>query len=47
MATLPVHLSKDKANSPETREIIIARENEISAWLEKGGDPAQLYKNYT
>jgi hypothetical protein len=47
MAKLPVHLSKEEATSPETREIIIARENEISAWLDQGGDPAQLYKDYT
>lgn len=47
MAKLPVHLSKDEEKSPETREIIIARENEISAWLDQGGDPAQLYKDYT
>jgi len=47
MAKLPVHLSKDEATSPETKEIIIARENEISVWLDQGGDPAQLYKDYT
>jgi hypothetical protein len=36
MAKLPEHITKDEATSPETREIIIAREQEISAWLDKG-----------
>lgn len=47
MANLPQHISRDEVTSPETREIIIARETEISAWLNNGGDPAKLYKNYT
>ena len=36
MSNLPDHISRDEATSPETREIIIARETEISAWLNKG-----------
>jgi hypothetical protein len=47
MAKLPDHITRDEATSPETREIIIARENEISAWIDNGGDIEKLYKNYT
>ena len=42
MAKLPEHITKDEATSPETREIIIAREQEISAWFDKKSEMLQL-----
>jgi len=47
MAKLPVHIWRDQAPSPEAKEIIIARETEISAWIDKGWDIEKLYKDYT
>jgi len=47
MANLPKHITRDQAPDSQTREIIIARENEISAWIEKWGDTNSLYVDYT
>lgn len=47
MAKLPKHTSRNEASDPQTREIIIARENEISAWVNQGGDISKLYVDYT
>jgi hypothetical protein len=47
MAKLPEYIWRDEVTNPETREIIIARETEISDWIDNGGDIEKLYKDYT
>lgn len=47
MANLPKHISKEEATTPEARDIVVARENEISVRLEKSyWNKDKLYANY-
>lgn len=47
MANVPKHIMRDQAFDQATKEIIIAWENEVSAWIKDGWDKSILYVDYT
>lgn len=44
--TLPLHITTSQVKDSDDRDIIIAWETEVSAWISKGGDLNKLYKSY-
>ncbi len=43
---LPPHISAWPITDPDEKDIIVAWETEVSAWLNNGGDVNRLYKSY-
>lgn len=46
MAQLPTHITREQATTPKRREIIIARENEVSKRINDWWDISKLYSQY-